>query len=162
MTTADQAKVKKAVARGAIDPADVPASARTLDLHDLPSSQSLKRAHSSMANPPSSSQPVPSSSQFSRSTGSNNQEVYAVDSDEEDVGAETPENSRHEELYCIMPANVVGIQYYRGACRLFNLSSFVANSEQALSVLARKFALNENRTTHLTGSFPNWTPSNPI
>ncbi|KAL5485063.1 ARC19 [Sanghuangporus weigelae] len=112
---ADQAKIRRAIARKQVDPEDVPASANTLALppSTQPSnlnSQTGKRKASSIAGPSSSqASSSPQAPTTHRSTELMPNDVIEVVDDEDEPDPET-----RDELYCVLETQVVGVQYYAG------------------------------------------------
>ncbi|KLO20367.1 hypothetical protein SCHPADRAFT_897662 [Schizopora paradoxa] len=114
---ADKEKVKQAIARLRVDPADVPPSARNPNLQPPPSSvktqNGLKRKADAIAGP-SSSQTQASSSHRSASTSANRSHTSGPDVMELDSDDDNDVEEVRDELYCMINTKVVGLQYYKG------------------------------------------------
>lgn len=106
----DQSKVQMAMVRGAVDPDDIPATARQLDIRSVPGPSTSKRKRESNA-APSSSQTRPSSSQASQPVVISGHEVIEIDDDEDEAG---PVQDSRDDLYVVMASQAVGVQYYNG------------------------------------------------
>jgi SWI/SNF-related matrix-associated actin-dependent regulator of chromatin subfamily A3 len=124
----DQRRIRTAVTNRHIDPADVPESAKTIDLTALENASAPlatqgkgKRKADNTAGQstslPSSSQPgssQPSSSQprASQRYGTNSLQGDVIEIDDDEDVDNGPEEVK-DELYCMLKTNVVGIQYYK-------------------------------------------------
>ncbi|KAI5123845.1 hypothetical protein M0805_005664 [Coniferiporia weirii] len=118
LRSADQAKIRQAIARKRVDPADVPGAASnggTSQPVSAPApSAKQKRKADALAGPSSSQTAVPSSSQStvaSRGGTRIQHDVTFIDDGDE---AEEPKEETRDELYCMMSTQVVGVQYYKG------------------------------------------------
>ncbi len=115
---ADREKVKQAIARKRVDPADVPASARNPNLPQPPSPTTVrngvKRKADAIAGASSSQTKVASSSQHSASTSVNRSRTF--DADVIEIGSDDDNEVEEvrDELYCMLNTKVVGLQYYKG------------------------------------------------
>ncbi|KAJ7901958.1 SNF2 family N-terminal domain-containing protein [Mycena olivaceomarginata] len=101
LSTADQKKIRTAIALRRVDPSDIPATARAPQ--QAAPSQKRRRAEFEASQAASSSQA--SSSVSSRPQLEEEEEVEVIE-------AEQPDELY--ELYLSMPTDVVGVQYYKG------------------------------------------------
>lgn len=125
----DKAKVRKAIASRRVDPADVPESAKTLPTPitntgvmagglgvTAPTLNQKKRKALQEASAPASSSASsshnPHSSQPQPLRRLAHREVIEILDDEDEV--EEIDEEPRDELYCMMTAKIVGVQYYRG------------------------------------------------
>jgi hypothetical protein len=135
-----------------VDPADIPASAKLPNASQLdnvaapaPSQKKRKAAHeattSSSSQVAGSHMSQPSASQPLRRLP---QPAALQEMDEEDGEATAYEEEPRDELYCVLNAKIVGVQYYKGMChcRLLLLSVYVF--PQVWWGLARKSGSSEN------------------
>ncbi|KAF9470596.1 hypothetical protein BDN70DRAFT_888939 [Pholiota conissans] len=100
----DQNKIRMAISLRRIDPADVPASARVATPSNITVPLQRKRS-ATQAGLTQASQSTSTQSARLSSSLTMTQEVLEEEPEEEDAV---------DELYCILPTSVVGIQYYRG------------------------------------------------
>lgn len=118
----DQARIRQAIARKHVDPADVPATAREPQVplsHPAPSaSTQAKRKVDSLGGPSSSQNRVSSSSQTTNLNTHTQAEIIEIDDDEEEGDVQQEDT---DELYCILLSKVVGLQYYRGMDHIVGL-----------------------------------------
>ena len=118
-----------------VDPADVPASARTAAAGP---SQQKRKAEFQLAQLSQPSTPRAGSSRVRATQAGPTATQIAEDEVEEVV----PEESI-DELYVMLRSNVVGVQYYQGvsscsSCCSLRLRTFLTASVQVWSVLAKK------------------------
>ena len=102
-------KIRLAIARKKIDPADIPPSARSREREPAPITAQKRKADvlgSSQSHRENSvPDPLPSMS------AAKGREIYDIPDDNSD---ETDDEEATDELYCMMRTNVVGLQYYNG------------------------------------------------
>ena len=145
----DQQKVRRAIARQCVDPADVPATAKAAPpavVSGMPPAAlaGQKRKFDSAVTFQSvgqSSIPNANAEKGARSSPGD---------EDEEVGLIEPESA--DELYCVMKSSIVGVQYYKGTC--FGASSQVSLCLPGVQVSLgpeNKSAWSGSRTTNMTG-----------
>ncbi|THH08085.1 hypothetical protein EW145_g2943 [Phellinidium pouzarii] len=110
----DQTKVRQAIARKRVDPADVPETAK----NPQPTTAALppvmqKRKADAIAGPSSSQTRVSSYSQSTTGNRGSTLTQGVTELSDEEENEESEEESK-DELYCVMSTQVVGLQYYKG------------------------------------------------
>lgn len=114
LKVADQAKIRLALARRHVDPADVPETAKApaaLALSVPSSSQSAPRTSQKR----SSDALDQSSSQRSSGTALGPSSSRIIDLSDEENAEEPSSEEDRDELYVVLKTKVVGIQYYHGS-----------------------------------------------
>lgn len=155
LRTEDQRRVREAIKKRHVDPADLTGAASSSGPLPQPSqvaatqpSSPKKRKADAIAGPSQTQNvatPSPARAAF-------HQAAMGGTAWEEGADAEEVVDQQVDELYCSLSSNVVGIQYYKGVShRLLNTTSFNDFALQALLMLENKSASSENRPTDMTG-----------
>jgi SWI/SNF-related matrix-associated actin-dependent regulator of chromatin subfamily A3 len=149
----DQQKVRRAIARQFVDPADVPATAKVaapLAVVSGAPSDALagqKRKYNSDVAETSRSLSQLSIPNAHSAKGSGG----LPEDDDDEFGLIEPEPA--DELYCVTNSSIVGVQYYKGMC--FGVScqvSLCLPGVQVLLGLENKSAWSGSRRTDMTGT----------
>lgn len=117
----DQNKIRSAIARRHVDPADIPDTAKVKPTQ-LPRGSKASRPLKRKAQEDASSS-IHSQVRGSYSGVSQPDPSQLRESEQEEADKDHLVEDVKDELYCTMQAKVVGIQYYTGMCDGFILSS---------------------------------------
>lgn len=131
LKVSDQAKVRQALARRHVDPADIPETAKPPGSQTTPaaSSQPAQVTASKTSQKRGANVLEPHSSQLSASALSAPSSSQINDDEELNADESNVEETR-DELYCVLKTQVVGIQYYSGKYRHMASCVTISNTVQ--------------------------------